>query len=242
MGTAARGVHQAPDSSEAYRSSNRSALKDRRTTPAPRIWGHSSFSRFCPQPKLRGSIPLQIKPASSAASLVLWLRPGLEGRWPAFCLALLLSRRGRPVSLTLNALHTVRAIAVMTAGTSHYHYLWFLNTSCYKSCLPHRGRRLRYCITAPVLKPDFLLRFQPGQVPLKKLVSNLSGFSIGIFSPLCPFLVILYKNASDFTSFSTKCIIPTGLPRPLAFHYQGRATATEVPVSGTTLFSHSATS
>lgn len=146
------------------------------------------------------------------------------------------------VSLMLNTSHIVCAMAVMTAGTSHYHYLWFLNTGCYKNSLKHRGRHLHCCIIAHVLKPDFLLRFQPGQVSLKNWVSNLSGFNIGIFSPLCPFLVILYNNTSDFTSFSVECIIQTGLPRPLAFHYQGPSAATKVPVSCATLFSHPAAS
>lgn len=164
------------------------------------------------------------------------------GRWPAFLSAPLPPRCMVLLRLTLNASHTVRAMAAMTAGTSHYHYLWFLNTACYKNCLKHRGRRLHYCIIAHVLKPDFLLHFQPGQFSLKNWVSNLLGFNIGIFSPLCPFLVILYNNISDFTSFSMECIIQTSLPRPLAFHYQSPSTATKVPVSCTILFSHSAAS
>lgn len=89
--------------------------------------------------------------------------------------------------LTLNASRTMRAITVMIAGTSHYCYLWFLNTGSYKTCTKHRGRHLHYCIIAQVLKPGFLLQFQSGQVSLKNPTSNLSGISIGIFSSTLPF-------------------------------------------------------
>lgn len=239
VGNSHSGCPPAPDLREAHHSSIKPALKDK-TRP-------QQLPGFVDTPFWAGSSP---SPDFAAQSHSRWNLPALQcrrccagiGRWPAFLSAPLPPRCMVLLRLTLNASHTVRAMAAMTAGTSHYHYLWFLNTACYKNCLKHRGRRLHYCIIAHVLKPDFLLHFQPGQFSLKNWVSNLLGFNIGIFSPLCPFLVILYNNISDFTSFSMECIIQTSLPRPLAFHYQSPSTATKVPVSCTTLFSHSAAS
>lgn len=184
MGTATRGVHQAPDFSEACpsafegRKEDHTSSPDLRTLIVEQVLATAQILSF-------SLIANKTRLLSNAAGPL--ATTGLEGRWPASCLVFLLSCCVMLVSLTLNALRTAHAIAVMTVGTSHYRYLWVLNTSCYKNCLKHRGRRLHYCITAHVLKPDFLLQLQSGQVSLKNLVSNLTGFSIGICSPLCPF-------------------------------------------------------
>lgn len=171
MGTAIQGVHQAPDCSGAWCSRKESALKDR--GQPYQLPGFEDMS-------LTGSGP---GPNStfSAVSLAFWPWAGREGKWPVLFLLLPLSRCMMLLSLMLNALHTVRAIAVMIAGRSHYHYLWLLNTSCCKSCLKHRGRHLHYCIIDHVFKLDFVLKFQSGQVSLENLVSSLSYWVLFCF-------------------------------------------------------------